>query len=71
MTAEKIEVVDEKSANERIAQLKNEIGENFYEITCIAREYGISVYFDGPTYGMGGSVYGDEDGEWHSSSEYC
>jgi hypothetical protein len=44
-----------KEANAKISELLKQVDVKFEEIAKIAEEFGLFVYWDGPSYGMGGS----------------
>lgn len=64
----------------RIKELRTTLEASFAEMSALAVEHNLSVYFDGPAYGMGGRViteageYGWSDyeaGDWLASSQSC
>lgn len=71
-----------EQARARVKELQDVLDETFGELSQLAVEHELSVYVDGPAYGMGGRVvtkdgeYGSwEDfykaGQWLASSNSC
>lgn len=70
-----------QEANEKIAALLKHAEEAISQAESIADEAGVDFYWDGPTYGMGGTYYPakvvEEQGYryieegWNSSSGSC
>lgn len=69
-----------EQAMARVKVLQDELESHFRELADLAVEHNLSVYVDGPAYGMGGSVvteageYGWNDyeaGDWLASSQSC
>lgn len=58
----------ERKANERIAEILAQVEALLAEAAKVADDAGVTFYWDGPTYGMGGWY---ESNEWQSSNSSC
>lgn len=71
--------MNKKEANSAISKIIAEVEELISKAEQIAVENDVSFYWDGPTYGMGGSFdpeyvgkddeWGEQQNGWHASSQ--